>query len=124
VSYASPTYYADRLCERGRCYLREWFTPDRAKRDEFKKKKSEYKQIAQQNQPQVWNAKKGKMEPKPRNQKVQTDLDFDERDKKTVDGQMYNYAVSQMLPHLDPALHWSVTPQQKANFESTTMYWM
>jgi eukaryotic translation initiation factor 2C len=29
VSYAPPAYYADRLCERGRCYLRPWFAPDR-----------------------------------------------------------------------------------------------
>jgi eukaryotic translation initiation factor 2C len=28
VSYAAPTYYADRLCERGRCYLRQWYNPD------------------------------------------------------------------------------------------------
>jgi eukaryotic translation initiation factor 2C len=27
VSYAPPAYYADRLCERGRNYLRDWFTP-------------------------------------------------------------------------------------------------
>jgi eukaryotic translation initiation factor 2C len=25
VSYATPTYYADRLCERGRLYLRDFF---------------------------------------------------------------------------------------------------
>lgn len=29
VSYAPPAYYADRLCERGRCYLRQWFAPDK-----------------------------------------------------------------------------------------------
>ncbi|KAF2798180.1 Piwi-domain-containing protein [Melanomma pulvis-pyrius CBS 109.77] len=29
VSYAPPAYYADRLCERGRCYLRAWFAPER-----------------------------------------------------------------------------------------------
>jgi eukaryotic translation initiation factor 2C len=28
VSYAPPAYYADRLCERGRNYLRDWFTPN------------------------------------------------------------------------------------------------
>ncbi|KAF2710115.1 Piwi-domain-containing protein [Pleomassaria siparia CBS 279.74] len=28
VSYAPPIYYADRLCERGRCYLRKFFVPD------------------------------------------------------------------------------------------------
>lgn len=27
VSYAPPAYYADRLCERGRCYLRTWYNP-------------------------------------------------------------------------------------------------
>lgn len=30
VSYAPPAYYADRLCERGRCYLRPWFAPDKS----------------------------------------------------------------------------------------------
>ncbi|KAF2644090.1 Piwi-domain-containing protein [Massarina eburnea CBS 473.64] len=29
VSYAPPAYYADRLCERGRCYMRDWFNPVR-----------------------------------------------------------------------------------------------
>ncbi|KAI4672821.1 uncharacterized protein J4E78_001324 [Alternaria triticimaculans] len=27
VSYAPPAYYADRLCERGRCYMRPWYNP-------------------------------------------------------------------------------------------------
>ncbi|KAH7380394.1 Piwi domain-containing protein [Phaeosphaeria sp. MPI-PUGE-AT-0046c] len=27
VSYAPPAYYADRLCERGRCYLRDFLSP-------------------------------------------------------------------------------------------------
>lgn len=30
VSYVSPTYYADRLCERGRLYLRKFFNGDDA----------------------------------------------------------------------------------------------
>ncbi|EMD90548.1 hypothetical protein COCC4DRAFT_127590 [Bipolaris maydis ATCC 48331] len=29
VSYPPPAYYADRLCDRGRAYLRNWFSPDR-----------------------------------------------------------------------------------------------
>jgi eukaryotic translation initiation factor 2C len=29
VSYAPPAYYADRLCERGRAYLRDWFSPEK-----------------------------------------------------------------------------------------------
>ncbi|KAF2740263.1 hypothetical protein EJ04DRAFT_508252 [Polyplosphaeria fusca] len=41
VSYASPAYYADRLCERGRCYVREWFNPSPDKRNEHKKRKDE-----------------------------------------------------------------------------------
>jgi eukaryotic translation initiation factor 2C len=28
VSYASPTYYSDRLCERGRLYIRKFFNGD------------------------------------------------------------------------------------------------
>jgi eukaryotic translation initiation factor 2C len=28
VSYVSPTYYADRLCERGRLYVRKYFNGD------------------------------------------------------------------------------------------------
>lgn len=28
VSYASPTYYADRLCERGRLYIRKYYNGD------------------------------------------------------------------------------------------------
>jgi eukaryotic translation initiation factor 2C len=30
VSYAAPAYYADRLCERARCYLRDFFSPTTA----------------------------------------------------------------------------------------------
>jgi eukaryotic translation initiation factor 2C len=28
-SCASPAYYADQLCERGRCYLQSFFSPDK-----------------------------------------------------------------------------------------------
>jgi len=35
VSYAAPAYYADRLCERARCYLREFFVPSRDRRDQL-----------------------------------------------------------------------------------------
>ena len=40
VSYASPAYYADRLCERGRCYLRQWYNPDNTMRSNYDKKRS------------------------------------------------------------------------------------
>ncbi|KAF2648959.1 hypothetical protein K491DRAFT_735867 [Lophiostoma macrostomum CBS 122681] len=33
VSYASPAYYADRLCDRGRQYLREFFASSKKQRD-------------------------------------------------------------------------------------------
>ncbi|KAF1951180.1 Piwi-domain-containing protein [Byssothecium circinans] len=39
VSYAAPAYYADRLCERGRCYLRKFFVAEpnlRTELDNFK----------------------------------------------------------------------------------------
>jgi eukaryotic translation initiation factor 2C len=35
VSCAAPAYYADRLCDRARCYLREFFAPLPFKRDEL-----------------------------------------------------------------------------------------
>jgi eukaryotic translation initiation factor 2C len=35
VSYAAPAYYADRLCERGRCYLRELFSPPHSAREQL-----------------------------------------------------------------------------------------
>jgi eukaryotic translation initiation factor 2C len=44
VSYASPAYYADRLCERGRHYLRDFYTlTDAGKhyRDTQRQKKAE-----------------------------------------------------------------------------------
>jgi eukaryotic translation initiation factor 2C len=34
VSYAAPAYYADRLCERARCYLRDFFVPQQSMREE------------------------------------------------------------------------------------------
>ncbi|KAF1972564.1 stem cell self-renewal protein Piwi [Bimuria novae-zelandiae CBS 107.79] len=34
VSYAMPAYYADRLCERGRCYIREFLVPSKEDREE------------------------------------------------------------------------------------------
>jgi eukaryotic translation initiation factor 2C len=39
VSYAAPAYYADRLCERARCYLRDFFAPTQHKREELDKKR-------------------------------------------------------------------------------------
>lgn len=41
VSYASPTYYADRLCERGRLYLRKFFVYDESLRKILDDKKGE-----------------------------------------------------------------------------------
>jgi eukaryotic translation initiation factor 2C len=42
VSYAAPAYYADRLCERARCYLRDFFSPSsdmRKSHDKHRKQK-------------------------------------------------------------------------------------
>ncbi|KAJ4351686.1 uncharacterized protein N0V89_007029 [Didymosphaeria variabile] len=44
VSYASPAYYADRLCERGRCYLRDFFvrtTAGRPRRNDIERKQNQ-----------------------------------------------------------------------------------
>ncbi|KAI4917316.1 hypothetical protein J4E90_003823 [Alternaria incomplexa] len=41
VSYAPPAYYADRLCERGRIYLRSFLNGDTDVAEELKKKKTD-----------------------------------------------------------------------------------
>jgi eukaryotic translation initiation factor 2C len=42
VSYASPTYYADRLCDRGRMYIRKYFVKnDKALGEELQQKEKE-----------------------------------------------------------------------------------
>lgn len=51
VSYASPAYYADRLCERGRAYLRSYFAPTQGERDWFDKEKNKLEQHARENRP-------------------------------------------------------------------------
>jgi len=35
VSYATPAFYADRLCERGRCYLCKQYNPTPAYRNQY-----------------------------------------------------------------------------------------
>jgi eukaryotic translation initiation factor 2C len=42
VSYAAPAYYADRLCERARCYLRDFFSPSRQRRNELDQSRYRY----------------------------------------------------------------------------------
>jgi eukaryotic translation initiation factor 2C len=56
VSYASPAYYADRLCERGRAYLRDFFAPSPSTRDKWDKRKNELEAHARslRAQPQNW----------------------------------------------------------------------
>ena len=46
VSYASPAYYADRLCERGRCYLRNFLVAPRGSpaRDDFERFRDDIEQ--------------------------------------------------------------------------------
>ncbi|KAF2658625.1 Piwi-domain-containing protein [Lophiostoma macrostomum CBS 122681] len=46
VSYASPAYYADRLCERGRCYLRKFFSPSSEDRKSYKEQKDKFEDQA------------------------------------------------------------------------------
>jgi eukaryotic translation initiation factor 2C len=42
VSYASPAYYADRLCERGRAYIRDFLIGDENLRSELQTEKSDW----------------------------------------------------------------------------------
>ncbi|KAH5540707.1 hypothetical protein HBI27_098380 [Parastagonospora nodorum] len=42
VSYAAPAYYADRLCERARCYLRDFFVPQQSMREEVEAQRRQF----------------------------------------------------------------------------------
>lgn len=87
VSYAAPAYYADRLCERGRCYIRDFFVKaatgaerrdkfDNWKRDEERNKRSA--RIVQ------WGAERDPQTHKKR-QKSQNEVDQENNDKGKID---------------------------------------
>ena len=120
VSYASPAYYADRLCERGRCYLREWFSPDGAKRDDYNTRRRAYEaqvEIAR-NRPQ-----------RPRNQKktpaeIQEDKDDAEEVLKLMKENYIRDGLNKRWETLgDPVFTKTVHEQMYKDFRAT-MYWM
>jgi eukaryotic translation initiation factor 2C len=118
VSYASPTYYADRLCERGRCYLREWYNPTSTKRKEFDNKKFDLQRDAQPK-----NKNNDATKPEKRNTKTAEDVEAEKRNREDIDEKMYNFAMDQIRPTWDPVTDPSVAPGQLDTFQRT-MYWM
>jgi eukaryotic translation initiation factor 2C len=127
VSYAAPAYYADRLCERGRCYLREWYNPSSDKRDEFRRKKLEF----QKAQPR---SNMNGTKPVKSNAKTQHDLDVEEANREEVNKKMKDYAGQQILPrwyvskaNTTPPSWWPTHLDPYRGNESEfhdTMYWM
>ena len=60
VSYPPPAYYADRLCDRGRAYMRNWFSPDKGSA-EYNWYVATTNAIKQGNQARLSNRKAGLM---------------------------------------------------------------
>ncbi|KAF2643954.1 Piwi-domain-containing protein [Massarina eburnea CBS 473.64] len=82
VSYAAPAYYADRLCERGRCYLRNWYNPTPQTRQQFNNEKDRIeKDIQSRKPPKHTKSRKSTM-----------DLDQEEKDRVELLARMNLYA--------------------------------
>ncbi|KAH7092064.1 ribonuclease H-like domain-containing protein [Paraphoma chrysanthemicola] len=83
VSYAPPTYYADRLCERGRAYLRPWFNPDRATKESWDDKKRRHQRDVKAER-DAKNSKSNRLKRKRKHKKTVEELKEEEQDKDTV----------------------------------------
>jgi eukaryotic translation initiation factor 2C len=77
VSYASPAYYADRLCERGRAYLRDFYAPNPPTRDRWDKRKNALEKAARDRRPA---AAKWPSVPQRKKTKAQKDAEKAERE--------------------------------------------
>lgn len=109
VSYAAPAYYADRLCERGRCYLRDFLSPTKATRVKFDEQRSIYED--QKNLKALVD----------KQNKTQQDRDNIRLKKMNVDDQMKKYTWEQAKARFDAA-----DRRDKKNCDALleTMYWM
>lgn len=125
VSYAMPAYYADRLCERGRCYIRNSLVPSRADRDEqdTKRRDLEDQKRAARHRPQKSDAEKKKRQSK-------KEAEEDKEDKKAVERILRDDLMVKIRKRFDGTPN-RVIPQQveqrrqeMLNKLSQTMWWM
>lgn len=90
VSYASPAYYADRLCERGRCYLRNFLAAPRGSpaRDGFERFRDNIEQ-------QLRCIREGQFDIKAR-PKLQALVDQEKVDKAEVEKKCGEYVMNEV----------------------------
>lgn len=140
VSYAPPAYYADRLCERGRCYLRKWLCPDPATRkywdDKRKKTLADVKrEQAEKNKKQAGGQQqdrkgKGKATDKQvvsKKKKSKAERDQEKKEKEELMVLVNKRLETELFADIDA--RWYVDPvddeaKERKEWNQDTMYWM
>ncbi|KAI4615118.1 hypothetical protein J4E83_006842 [Alternaria metachromatica] len=124
VSYAAPAYYADRLCERARCYLRRYYVPNNAARSATGNQLRNVETAVNQNR----NATNANVPPRPRgHKKTDAEIQAEKTDAKDVADRMYNWLNPIAEKRLDDqrddvAKNPAGDERQRHMLE--TMYWM
>jgi eukaryotic translation initiation factor 2C len=122
VSYASPAYYADRLAERGRCYLREWFNPSNTKRNA-------YETHSQQVEADI-EARRNRPQRTGNHKKTPAEIQENNADGEQVLQQMRDYIWPVVETRWNTLIHnlaeSGFRPNAKAKYDHLkgTMYWM
>ena len=124
VSYAAPAYYADRLCERARCYLRKYYVPNNNARFDTRNQLRNVETAVNQNR----NATNANVPPRPRgHKKTDAEIQAEKTDAKDVADRMYNWLNPIAENRLDAerddvAKNPAGDERQRHMLE--TMYWM
>ncbi|KAL1798359.1 hypothetical protein ACET3X_002396 [Alternaria dauci] len=122
VSYAAPAYYADRLCERARCYLREWYNPDTDKRQHYHNKLVDTERTVEQRRNNI-NAN---MPARTRgHKKTEADIKAEKDDVEDIENSMRTWLRPQYEARWDAQPDDAIPDVEgrKRRFEQT-MYWM
>ncbi|KAA8621618.1 Piwi domain containing protein [Pyrenophora tritici-repentis] len=124
VSYALPAYYADRLCERGRCYLREWYNPDNNKRQEYNNQLRAVERIVEQNRNNK-NAHNSSRQTDEKKSAAETNDDED--DLEIVARRMESWLMPNIVKRwdrdMDPVVN-NPAGKRRWKHREITMYWM
>jgi eukaryotic translation initiation factor 2C len=122
VSYAPPAYYADRLCERGRCYLRKYYNPDRATKNDFDERKRKIQSQVREDR-KAENKRLGRPEREKGHKKTDKEIKEDEEDREKVDAALKNALMGEIVARFNGK---PVDDRAKRRMEShgKTMYWM
>lgn len=121
VSYAAPAYYADRLCERARCYLRDFYVPTQHKREELEQKRWEMERKHNLLVPKTFDKKAEDM--KTREQKERERAEIKEA-KEAVEQDLKQYTQQQVEDRLDGHLQNKAYDRRRCEDVAQTMFWM